>query len=291
MTRAREIRLSTRQGRIAGLGWERAGGPRVLCLHGWLDNAASFLPLAALLEPLATVAIDLPGHGHSAHRHSTARYHFVDYSFDVDATLDALGWQDAHLLGHSLGAAIAAVYAAAAPARVRSATLLDSVGPITADSSSTADRLRRSLARHRDGQSSPRTYASLDEMVAARRRVSDLSERAARLICRRAARRRGDEFVWRSDPALNWVSALMMTEPQVLDLLRHLEAPVLSLMAEPASPWASAEQTRDRLAAIAHGRHETIEGHHHFHMDEPEKVVNIIRQFILENEQPAGAPR
>ena len=69
MNQASEIRLDTTQGALAGLAWRREGAPRVLCLHGWLDNAASFVPLAPLLDRLDVVALDLPGHGHSEHRH------------------------------------------------------------------------------------------------------------------------------------------------------------------------------------------------------------------------------
>ena len=51
---------------LAGLQWPGEGEP-VLALHGWLDNAASFQPLA---EPLGhpLVALDFAGHGHSEHR-------------------------------------------------------------------------------------------------------------------------------------------------------------------------------------------------------------------------------
>ena len=63
MRRGSEIQLDTRQGRLAALGWRQAGLPRVLALHGWLDNAASFAPLAPLLHGLDLVALDLPGHG------------------------------------------------------------------------------------------------------------------------------------------------------------------------------------------------------------------------------------
>ena len=42
----------------------------VLCLHGWLDNAASFLPLMSYFEDelinKRVIAIDWPGHGNSS---------------------------------------------------------------------------------------------------------------------------------------------------------------------------------------------------------------------------------
>ncbi|MBT8061021.1 MAG: alpha/beta hydrolase [Gammaproteobacteria bacterium] len=290
MIRTREIRLDTRQGLVAGLRWRQTGAPRVLCLHGWLDNAASFIPLAPLLDGLDRVAIDLPGHGFSEHRHETTRYHFIDYLFNVDAVLDRLGWDDCHLLGHSLGAAISAVYAAGAPERVRSLVLLDSIGPISAQPETTTDRLRRSLVKHRRGGSEPRRFDSIDEMVRARRNVSDLSEQAARLVCYRAARQVGRQFVWRSDPALNWISSLVMTDEQALDLLRHIEAPTLTFTVTPESPWFSREKIEARRRAIAHGRHVTLEGHHHFHMDEPEKIADTVREFIVGNDRPAEKP-
>lgn len=279
-----EIQLDTRQGRLAGLTWRRPDGPRVLALHGWLDNAASFVPLAPLLPGLDLVALDLPGHGHSAHRHFTARYHFIDYLFDVDAALDALGWADCHLLGHSMGAAVAVLYAAGAPERVRSLVLLDSIGPLAAEADHTAERLRRSLAKNRRGSGEPRLYDTIDDMVRARRKATELSEAAARLICERAARAVDGKFTWRSDPALNWVSSLVMTEEQALDLLRHIDAPVLTMHVTPESPWFTRERIAARQAALPNGRHLTLEGHHHLHMDAPAAIAETIEAFFLQHD-------
>jgi pimeloyl-ACP methyl ester carboxylesterase len=286
MSQPAEIRLKTRQGRLAGLGWRRTGGPRVLALHGWLDNAASFVPLAPLLDRLDLVALDLPGHGRSEHRHATSRYHFIDYPFDIDAALDALEWPDCHVLGHSMGASIAATYGAGAPARVRSLVLLDGLGPLTAPAGTAAERLRRSLEKSRHSGSEPRRYGSLEEMIQARRKVSDLSTAAAALICQRSARQQGQQFVWRSDPALNWVSSLVMTEEQVLDLLAHIECPVLTWQALPESSWFSRADIEARKAAIARGQHLSIEAHHHFHMDSPAAIAETIQSFILRHDAP-----
>ncbi|MFY0450190.1 alpha/beta hydrolase, partial [Xanthomonas codiaei] len=55
-------------GRVTGLRNTGRGPRRILALHGWLDNAASFVPLSAHLQApdLDLVLLDLPGHGHSA---------------------------------------------------------------------------------------------------------------------------------------------------------------------------------------------------------------------------------
>lgn len=51
---------------------------------------------------------------------ATAPYTLVDMVDDVAAVLDALGWGDAHLVGHSLGASVAIGAALNRPDRVRS---------------------------------------------------------------------------------------------------------------------------------------------------------------------------
>ena len=285
MKRAEEILLDTPFGQLAGLRWKTEGAPPVLCLHGWLDNAASFLPLAEHLTGLDIVALDLSGHGLSEHRHHTARYHFIDYLWDVDAALTALGWESCHIVGHSMGGGVSTLYSAASPAHVRSVVVLDGLGPISSTGVGTAKRLRKSMTVMRRERNPLRPYDSIDEMVRARLGVSDLSIDAARLLCERSARHVGKHFYWRTDPALNWVSPIVLTDEQVLDCLRNIEAPLLSWIATPIASWHSEDKLSARQAATQYGRHETIEGHHHFHMDVPEKVAGMIQSFILENDQ------
>ena len=285
MRQPEEIQLDTPLGELGGLRWKTEGGPPVLCLHGWLDNAASFLPLAQHLPGLDIVALDLPGHGLSEHRHHTARYHFIDYLWDVDAALHALGWESCHLIGHSMGGGVSSIYSAASPAHVRSIVVLDGLGPITSTGADTALRLRKSMTVMRRERNPLRPYDSIDEMVAARRLVSDLSVNAARLLCERSSRLIGSHYYWRTDPALNWVSPIVLTDEQVLDCLSHIEAPLMSWIATPYAKWYSQDKVLACQEATQDGQHKTIEGHHHFHMDVPEKFAETVRSFILENDQ------
>ncbi|RZA29030.1 MAG: alpha/beta hydrolase, partial [Lysobacteraceae bacterium] len=70
----RETGFDLAFGRLAGLRAGSQGRQKVLALHGWLDNAASFLPLATQLPELDLVMLDLPGHGRSAHLGPGADY-------------------------------------------------------------------------------------------------------------------------------------------------------------------------------------------------------------------------
>ena len=66
-----ELELQTPYLRLSARAWGPPDGVPVLALHGWLDNAASFDPLASLLPGVRLVAVDLPGHGGSDHRPPT----------------------------------------------------------------------------------------------------------------------------------------------------------------------------------------------------------------------------
>ena len=126
----RELAIDTPLGRIAGLHAGMPGAPRVLALHGWLDNAASFLPLAPFLDGIELVAIDMPGHGRSAHLPAGADYAFAGALANLLDVADTLGWDRFGLLGHSMGGAIASLLAAACPERVTRLLAIDAIGTL-----------------------------------------------------------------------------------------------------------------------------------------------------------------
>ncbi|KAL9181849.1 hypothetical protein ACHAXT_012192 [Thalassiosira profunda] len=71
---------------------------RILCLHGWLDNAASFNRLAPLLldsssPPTELVALDFPGHGLSGHKSVDGPPQLLaEYAYYVAELVEALDW-------------------------------------------------------------------------------------------------------------------------------------------------------------------------------------------------------
>ena len=102
-------------------------GAPVLFLHGFggdLDNW--MFNLDALAEVAPVIALDLPGHGQSTPRlPGTA---LADLAGFVVHFLDELGVERVHLVGHSLGGAIASQMTLDDPARVASLALINSAG-------------------------------------------------------------------------------------------------------------------------------------------------------------------
>jgi pyruvate dehydrogenase E2 component (dihydrolipoamide acetyltransferase) len=101
-------------------------GDVVLLVHGFGGDRNSWL---FLQEPLAArfrvYALDLPGHGTSAKDVGDVADGPAGVLADaVTGVLDALGADRAHLVGHSMGGAVALAFAARDPARVASLTLI-----------------------------------------------------------------------------------------------------------------------------------------------------------------------
>ena len=98
-------------------------GDVVLLVHGYGGDRNSWL---FLQEPLAAryqvYALDLPGHGTSAKDVGEGSLSVLADA--VTGVLDALGAERAHLVGHSMGGAVALAAAARDPARIASLTLI-----------------------------------------------------------------------------------------------------------------------------------------------------------------------
>lgn len=286
MDKLKELEISVNGLTLAGLRRED-DGPRVLACHGWLDNANSFLPLAAELDGLDLFCLDWPGHGYSDDRPPGCRYHFDDYVWDVLGAADALRWERFHLLGHSLGGAVCALVAAGVPGRVKSAVLIEGIGPLSAPAAEAGAQLRTALEKSRDR--SRRLHASVDSAIEARAINGDLGLEAARLLAERGLLEREDGWQWRHDLRLTWPSSHRYTEPQVSSLLAAIEAPVLAIGADPPSGIIPEVLLQRRLAAMRNATVSNHAGGHHLHMKHPKMLARWIAKHIRENDhRPSG---
>ena len=89
-------------------------------LESWMFNQA------VISEARATYAIDLPGHGGSTKQVTDGTPDAL--AVEICSVLDALELKRVHLVGHSLGAAVAALAAVEDPTRTASLTLIAPAG-------------------------------------------------------------------------------------------------------------------------------------------------------------------
>lgn len=98
-------------------------GPDLVLIHGFGGTHETWGALQdRLADKARTHAVDLPGHGASMDYPGAGPTKTAVAA--VLETMDALGVQRFHIAGHSLGGAVAALVALAAPDRVQSLTLL-----------------------------------------------------------------------------------------------------------------------------------------------------------------------
>ncbi len=265
-------------GELAAMAWGHPGAPPLLALHGWLDNAASFARLAPLLaEHWRVIALDLPGHGGSAHLGERARrYHIVDQPDHVLDFADALGLERFDLLGHSLGAGIASLTAAAAPERIRRLLLIEGLGPLADNGNGTLDRWRKAHGERLLQRRPPRLFASVDDAVAARVAVNDLNADEVRPIVERNLRETDEGCMWRSDPRLRSGTPLRIEEMQIRRVLAGVEAPTLLILSAPATPYLPSELMAARAASVPDIRVEHLPGPHHLHVRCPRAVADCL---------------
>ncbi len=101
--------------------------PAIVLIHGSPGTLQDFRGLADRLAPHARVIVpDLPGFGRSQRR--VGDYSAARHGAQLIAMLDRLGIRGAHLVGFSMGGAVALEAADAAPDRVRSVVMVGGLG-------------------------------------------------------------------------------------------------------------------------------------------------------------------
>jgi pimeloyl-ACP methyl ester carboxylesterase len=119
----RVLEVDVSGGRISSL-VSGEGPGQVVCLHGLGSNKTSFFETVAALSPEYTVhAIDLPGFGSSS-KPARGAYDAPHFASSTLSYMDAMGIEQAHLVGNSMGGRVAIELALAHPERVHTLSLL-----------------------------------------------------------------------------------------------------------------------------------------------------------------------
>src|ERR1700687_5112375 len=137
----------TRQIVANGIGYhliDEGDGPAVLLLHGFPDTSSlwrnQILPLVG--AGFRAIAPDLRGRGQTQAPPNVSDYRIGGMVPDLVALLDALGVEQAHVVGHDFGAALAWVFAAMRPDRINCLVVL-SVGHPSARGKPTLEALQK----------------------------------------------------------------------------------------------------------------------------------------------------
>ena len=260
--------------------WGPVDGDLILCVHGVLEHGAAWEEIA---EPLArmgyrVVAPDQRGHGRSQHVGMGGSYQLIDYLGDLDAI--TLTDQPFILVGHSMGAVVAATFASVRPEKVKSLLLLEPVLPGEQKDDQTAQQ----IATHLDYLASPPQHQVFGNIQAAanrlRRLTPNLSEELALKHAQRLTEPGEGGVCWRWDPRLQvrtgiGLSGTAFNRDKYTQLLSQIKAPT-TLVYGNNSNFNRAEDLALQQAAIPHAHTVTLSGGHNLHVDAPDAIVAII---------------
>jgi len=261
----KSVEWHCRFGTLQGLQWGDERLPKVLALHGWLDNSATFSRLAPRLQNVCVIAPDLPGHGHSdwlGEGGDYAIWSSIEPLYDLLAVVDA----PVHVLGHSMGSAVGMLLAGAFPDKIASYVALDALGPMTTPAPQAPEQLAKSVIAPAKN-TNPRTYDTPEDALTARvRQNPELSAECIWPVVERNLQAREEGVGWRTDARLRATSRVRLTEPQIEAFMARMTMPALVLCAQhgliPRSMFDM------RMPHLPQGVLETLPGHHHFHLEE-----------------------
>lgn len=264
---------------IAAKVWGNPQNPLVLALHGWLDNANSFAPLAPYLQDnFYLIAIDLPGHGHSSHLPEGYHYHFLDAIFIVIEVINTLNVEKVHLLGHSMGACLGSLLAGVAPEKLRSLYLIEALGPFSSPAKTACTQLTNYANFITRFAKKPKGYKHFEHAVLARSIKGYVSLEIAKILCERGMYEQEGQFYWRHDRRLLAPSPLRMTEKQVLACLQNINTKTHLLLTNRGFSFDERLMTK-RINAVKNMVVKHLDGGHHIHMEKPEEIAHLLTEF------------
>ena len=235
------------------------------------------------------MAMDFPGHGKSSHRWPGMPYSFFEYVADVKKVVSQLGWSKFSIIGHSMGAGVASLYAGTFPHEVENLILLDFGGSLV----SFTEEKSYVLAQYATEMSStkvpiPRIYQSV-ESAADKRKVSSVGH-----ICRKDAllsTERGTRvtaangFIFSHDPMVKYSYEPFEAEELMTSIYSNICCAVLALRGTDHIFGPKVQYMWDRLIEVIslsakYKECKKVRGGHFFHLENPEEVAQEIKEFV-----------
>ncbi|MGH1432275.1 MAG: alpha/beta fold hydrolase [Neptuniibacter sp.] len=254
-------------------------GTPVIALHGWLDNSESFYAIGEHLAGIKLISLDLVGHGKSSFRPKGMPYHIWDNVTDLEAVVSELNLQQLNLLGHSMGASIAMLFAGAFPNMVNNLMCIEGLVPLHYDAEQLPNDLSAAITKRKKmAGKAYRSYTSRKEAMLARMNGRwPVSERAAKKLLERGLVKKNEGYCWSHDPALLMPSLVRFCPTQIRSFIRSVTANTTVVKGTNGASqlmdgWVEELNTVDFLE---------MEGGHHLHMEPhaAKEIATIINTW------------
>lgn len=278
---ARKCRQSVRGIDYAIHEWGDPKDPLIVYLHGWGDCGSTFQFVVDQFERnWFVVAPDFRGFGDS--KTTTTAYWFPDYLADIDRILNHYAPDEpVRLVGHSMGANVAGLFAGSMPDRVAAFVNLEGFGLKDTDAGDAPARYRHWIEAGRDIRpfSTYATYTSLADRVGKQNPRMDRA--SAEFIARCWAHERNGRIVLRADPRHRLPNAVLYRRAESEACWKNIAAPVLLVMGEGSEIAALTVPLADLPFPNATSVSVPASGHM-LHFEAPATIARTIEAFLLQ---------
>jgi pimeloyl-ACP methyl ester carboxylesterase len=260
--------------------WGDADAPLLVYLHGWADTGTTFqFAVDALRSHWHVIAPDWRGFGESS---TTAKsYWFPDYLADLHVLLQHYSPDSAvRLVGHSMGANVASLYAGTMPERVSAFVNVEGFGLPDSDAADAPQRYRSWLEAEQQG-SAFTTYTNFDALAARiAKRSPSLSADRALFVAHEWAQQNDDGTVsLRADPAHRLPNPVLYRRAEAEACWRNIAADILLVSGE-RSRFAEQFGSAATLP-FPHSKSQVIaNAGHMIHFEAAEALAASIEEFL-----------
>ena len=262
--------------------WGDASGTPVLLLHGFMDTGSSFQFLADYLTSRwHLIAPDWRGFGKS--EWCPHGYWFPDYLADLEALLDQLGLDSVNLVGHSMGANVACLYAGVRPDRIRSLVNLEGFGLPDSSPGQAPARYRDWLERQLEVDEFV-SYGSLEALAERLSRKNPRlgKDRALFLAGLWAKEGRDGRARLRSDPAHRLPNPVLYRREEAQACWRAVTARAMFVSGS-ESRFAAELQVPELESAEEYTERVVPESGHMLHHDQPAVLAGLLEEFLSQD--------
>lgn len=262
--------------------WNARGSKPILCLHGKMDNAASFDFLAPLLPDRQIVAVDFPGTGFSSPYPEGVMPNWKNDTYVMLQLIDKLSWQSFDILAHSLGSFSAALIGITKPQQVNRIVFLDILGPTVNFIHEKINYLHHDVSYYLSHDPMKRrVFANKEDAVLDRMKIGNLSYHAAEALVTRGTIETTKGWHWTFDKRLRCVSSTLPAEDELRQMFNAIQAPIALIRARQGVPYPK-DIFQRRIESIRNLTVQEVSGGHHVHMDDPQPTAIFVSRFLNE---------
>lgn len=252
--------MATATDLATGLAYDVDGcGTPVVLVHGLTFDRRTWRPIIERLDgSVMTIAIDMPAHGDSG----GAPARLDNVSRHIDRLLESLRVERPILVGHSLAAGIAGVYASAHPAR--GIVLVDQATEVLPFA-----QMLHQIAPMLRGPAFDQVWPNIEDSLG----LNCIPEPTRTLVL--------DAHRVEQDVVLGYWDQVLNTDPAELqtwidDVASRIQCPCLAVFGRPVT-----DGERERLSRLPDVQIEEWAGDGHFvHLVEPERFTTRLLAFV-----------